>query len=201
MKLKKVRSDKQKNKTANNQLLSGITYVTHLGKSRIPTLFPQLLDEIASISSEVHIDFISSNPWDFSDDLIEVIRKHSNISRNIHLPVQSGDDTILKKMNRWYTRDEYMGLIKKIKEKIEDVSFSTDIIVGFCGETEEQFQHTVDLVRAVGFYKAYVSMYSDRPMTTAHKHFYDDVPYGEKKRRWKILEDLINKAYQNNSIV
>ena len=97
-------------------------------------------------------------------------------------------------MNRWYTREEYLALVKKLRAGIFGVTISTDIIVGFCGETEEQFANTVSLVKAVGFSKAYVAMYSDRPMTAAHKTFADDVPHREKKRRWKILEEIINKT-------
>ncbi len=97
-------------------------------------------------------------------------------------------------MNRWYSRDDYLELVEKIKKKIPDVTISTDIIVGFCGETVGQFHNTLDLVKRVGFTKAYVAMYSDRPMTAAHKVYKDTVPYDEKKRRWEILEELINKT-------
>ncbi|KKT38699.1 MAG: (Dimethylallyl)adenosine tRNA methylthiotransferase MiaB [Candidatus Gottesmanbacteria bacterium GW2011_GWB1_44_11c] len=172
-----------------------ITYVKHLGKMRIPTLFPHVLNEICKIDGLKHIDFLSSNPWDFSDDLIDVIAKNPKIGRQIHLPVQSGDDEVLKRMNRWYTAKEYIKLIQKIRDKIPDGTFSTDIIVGFPGETEEQFQHTVDLCKKVGFVKAYVAMYSDRLLTYAHTHFRDALPYQEKKRRWGRLERLI---YTNN---
>ena len=169
------------------------TYVKHLGRLRIPTLFPHLLEEVCKIDGLTLIDFISSNPWDFSDDLIDVIAKNSKVSRHIHLPVQSGDTELLRKMNRWYTREEYLALVKKLRDRIAGVTISTDIIVGFCGETEDQFASTVDLVKKVGFTKAYVAMYSDRPITAAHKVYVDDVPHTEKKRRWKILEELINK--------
>lgn len=169
------------------------TYVKHLGRLRIPTLFPQLLEEICKIEGVEQVDFISSNPWDFSDKLIEVIAKNKKISRHIHLPVQSGDNAILRKMNRWYTREEYLDLVNKIKSKIKDATISTDIIVGFCGETKKQFQNTVDLAKKVGFTKAYVAMYSDRLMTAAHKAYQDDVDLKEKKRRWKVLEEMINK--------
>jgi len=140
------------------------------------------------------IDFISSNPWDFSDELIEVITKNHKISRHIHLPVQSGDNEVLRRMNRWYTVEEYIALVSKLKTQISNVTISTDIIVGFPGETKEQFQNTVRLAKEVGFTKAYVAMYSDRPMTAAHKVYKDDVPHAEKKRRWNILEELINKT-------
>lgn len=171
-----------------------ITYVKHLGKLRIPTLFPQLLREVCAIEGISTVDFISSNPWDFSDELIEVIARSPKISRHIHLPVQSGDDEVLRRMNRWYTAEQYSALISKLKAQISKVTISTDIIVGFPGETERQFQQTVDLAKRISFTKAYVAMYSDRPMTAAHKVYKDDVPYVEKKRRWKILEELINKT-------
>ena len=167
-------------------------YVKHLGRYRIPSLFPYLLEAVAKIGFE-KVDFISSNPWDFSDELINVIGKYKNITRTIHLPFQSGDDFILKKMNRWYTRKEYLNLIGKIRKKVKDVKFTTDIIVGFCGETNEQFNNTLKLVKDVGYEKAFVSMYSQRQITAASKVFKDDVSYKEKKRRWQILEDLINK--------
>lgn len=167
-------------------------YVKHLGRYRIPTLFPYLLEEVAKLGFK-KVDFISSNPWDFSDELIEVIAKYPNITRTIHLPVQSGDDNVLKRMNRWYTADEYLRLISKLKNQISNLKITTDIIVGFCGETEEEFQNTVKLCQKVGFEKAYIAMYSPRPMTAASKIMRDDVPYEVKKRRWQILEELINK--------
>ncbi len=167
-------------------------YVQHLGRLRIPTLFPSLLEAVAKIGFE-KISFFSSNPWDFSDELIKVIAKYKNITRTIHLPIQSGDDELLKKMNRWYTAEQYLALISKLKSQISNVKFTTDIIVGFCGETKKQFQNTLNLAKKANFSWAYVSMYSQRPMTAATKVFKDDVPYAEKKRRWQILEDLINK--------
>ncbi len=168
------------------------TYVKHLGRFRIPTLFPHLLEEVAKMGFE-KVDFISSNPWDVSDELIEVIARNKNITRTIHLPVQSGDDNVLKRMNRWYTRDEYLNLVAYLKFKIKNLKLTTDIIVGFCGETDEEFQNTVNLCKKVGFNWAYISQYSPRPMTAATKAFKDDVPYKVKKQRWQILENLINQ--------
>lgn len=168
-------------------------FVKHLNRLRIPTLFPYLLEDIAKIPQIKQIDFLSSNPWDFSDKLIDVIAKNPKITRNIHLPVQSGSTSLLKKMNRWYTRDDYLKLVTKLKLNIKNLKLSTDIIVGFCGETEKEFADTVDLAKKVGFYKAYVAMYSDRPMTAAHKAFTDDISHEVKKKRWQVLEDLINK--------
>lgn len=167
-------------------------YVKHLGRYRIPTLFPQLLDEAAKMGFE-KIDFMSSNPWDFSDELIDVIAKNRNITRLIHLPLQHGDDGVLHRMNRWYRAAQYLEIIDKLRKKIPDVKFSTDIIVGFCGETDEEFKNTVRLAKLVDYEKVYISMYSKRPMTAATKILKDDVPHAIKKQRWQILEDLINK--------
>jgi len=139
------------------------------------------------------VDFISSNPWDFSDELINVIARNKKITRTIHLPVQSGDDNVLKRMNRWYSRNEYLKLVANLKLKIRNLKLTTDIIVGFPGETEEEFQNTVKLCKKVGFEKAYISEYSSRPFTAATKLMKDDVPHSVKKKRWRILENLINQ--------
>ncbi|OGK17213.1 hypothetical protein A2774_02320 [Candidatus Roizmanbacteria bacterium RIFCSPHIGHO2_01_FULL_39_12c] len=171
-------------------------YVKHLGRYRIPTLFPYLLEEVAEMGFK-KVDFISSNPWDFSDQLIDVIARNKNITRTIHLPVQSGDDKVLRRMNRWYTRNEYLKLVANLKLKIKNLELTTDIIVGFCGESDEEFNNTVKLVNEVGFNKAYISMYSSRPMTAATKVLKDDIPHEVKKHRWQILENSINK-YQYN---
>lgn len=165
--------------------------VKHLNRLRIPTLFPYLLEEISKIKEIEEINFMSSNPWDFSDELIEVISKNSKITKKLHIAVQSGSNSVLKRMNRWYTREDFLALVDKLKKN--NFILSTDIIVGFCGETEKEFQDTVDLAEEANFYKAYISIYSDRPMTAAHKAFQDDVPHITKKKRWQILEDLINQ--------
>jgi len=165
-------------------------YVKYLGKKRIPTLFPYLLDEVSKIGFK-KVEFMSSNPWDFSDKLIEIIKINKNISRIIHLPVQSGDDEILRKMNRWYTREEYLNLIKKIRKEIPKVRITTDIIVGFPGETKQAFENTVKLCKKAKFDLAYISQYSERPFTVSSK-MKDDVSHEEKERRWKKLNSLIN---------
>ena len=164
--------------------------VKHLNRHRIPTLFPYLLECIAQLDGVRKVQFISSNPWDFSEELIEVIARHANIDRLIHLPVQSGSTKILQAMNRWYTREEYLALIDRIRMRIPEARFTTDIIVGFPGETEEDFQQTLDLARRVGFEQAFAAWYSPRPGTAASK-LPDDVPFLEKKRRHRILDDLI----------
>ncbi len=166
--------------------------VKHLNRHRIPTLFPHLLEAVATMPGVSKVSFISSNPWDFSDELIEVIRRNENVDRTIHLPVQAGSDDILKRMNRWYSREEYLALLGRIRAAIPPVRFTTDIIVGFPGETLEDFETTLDLARRAKFDKAYIAWYSPRPGTAASK-FPDDVPYEEKKRRWKELDALVNK--------
>jgi tRNA-2-methylthio-N6-dimethylallyladenosine synthase len=171
-------------------------FVKHLGRNRIPTLFPFLLQDIADIPGIENITFISSNPWDFSDELIDVIAKNKNIDRFLHLPVQAGSNSILKAMNRWYTREEYLDLVTRIRQKVPGVLFATDIIVGFPGETEKDFEDTVDLVRKAGFVKGFIACYSPRPGTAGTKSLKDDLPWEEKKRRFHVLNDLINVPNQ-----
>lgn len=170
--------------------------VAHLGKTRIPTLFPHLLDAVAQISGVRTVTFTSSNPWDFSDALIDVIARYPHIDRMIHLPVQSGSDAVLRAMNRWYTARDFERLTQRIVTAVPDATFATDIIVGFPGETEAEFRKTVDLVTRVGFVKAFIGCYSPRPGTHAATHLSDTIPWEEKKRRWHIINDLINKANQ-----
>jgi len=163
-----------------------------MGKKRFKSLFPKLLEEVAQRGLE-KISFVSSNPWDFSDELIDTIAKYPNIDRLLHLPFQAGDDEVLKNMNRGYTSEEYLELVVKIKSKIPDVRFSTDIIIGFPGEDEKAFDNTVELCKKVGFEIAYINKYSPRKGTVSAKIYKDEVPMSEKKRRWIVLNDLINK--------
>jgi tRNA-2-methylthio-N6-dimethylallyladenosine synthase len=141
------------------------------------------------------VDFYSSNPWDMTDQLIDVIAKYPNITRTIHMPVQSGDDAVLKRMNRWYTQEQYLEIIQKYKDRVPGVSFTTDIIVGFPGETDAEFANTIALCEKVGYEKAYLAMYSTRPATAATKILTDDVPHPVKKERWQRLDRLINSRH------
>jgi len=163
-------------------------------KKRGKQPFAELLRRLHGIEGLEEIWFITSNPWDFSDDLIDALPL-PKIRKYLHLPVQSGDDEILRKMNRPYTSADYRSLVRKIKGKVPGMRFGTDIIVGFPGETEEQFQHTVDLVSEIGFDGAYVAMYSPRPGTAAAKLYKDDVPREEKRRRHRILLDLVTHPH------
>lgn len=188
---------KKKKVLINGQSMKPV-YVKHLGRYRLPTLFPYLLEDVARLGFS-RVDFMSSNPWDFSSELIGVIARHPNITRTIHLPVQSGDSAVLRRMNRWYSREEYIALIQKIRTAIPDIRFTTDIIVGFCDETDDEFENTVELCKQVGFEKAYIAMYSPRPQTAATKALIDSVPHTVKKQRWQILEDLINYRFKKSS--
>lgn len=162
-----------------------------MGKNRLKSSFSDLLEEVSKKPLE-KISFVSSNPWDFSDELIEVIARNKNIDRLLHLPLQSGDDEVLKRMNRGYTASQYLNLVKKIKKKIKDVKLSTDIIVGFPGEDNVAFENTVKVCKSVGFQIAYINKYSPRKGTVSARLYVNDVPQLEKRRRWKVLEELIN---------
>ena len=168
--------------------------VKHLNRHRIPTLFPYLLESVAKISGLKKVSFISSNPWDFSEELIDVIAGHKNIDRLLHLPVQSGSNDILKKMNRWYTREEYLELIDRIWTKIPEMTFTTDIIVGFPGETRKDFEDSTDLVKRVNFAKTFIAWYSPRPGTSATKGMVDDISIEEKQGRFHELDAVAFKG-------
>ena len=165
-----------------------------MGESR-RSPFACLLRHLHKIEGLEKIWFLTSNPWDFFDDSIGVLAL-PKIEKYLHLPVQSGDDEILKKMNRPYTAAEYKKLVEKIRKEVPGIRLGTDLIVGFPGETKEQFQHTVDLVREVGFSGAYIAMYSERPGTAAAKLYKDDVPREEKKRRHAVLTKVVSEKPQ-----
>lgn len=159
--------------------------------------FPHLLRLIDSLPGNFTIKFLSSHPKDMSNELIGTIADCEKVSKEIHLPVQSGDNTILRKMNRNYTVTHYKKLIKKIRQKMPEAIISTDVIVGFPGETKKQFDNTVKLFKEIKFEKAYVAEYSPRPGTAAYK-LKDNVPVAEKKRRWKTLNDIVNRKNNAN---
>lgn len=168
--------------------------VKHLNRHRIPTLFPYLLETVAGIPGVKKVSFISSNPWDFSQELIDVMAENKNVDRLLHLPVQSGSNAVLKRMNRWYTREEYLELIDRIRTKVPDIVFTTDIIVGFPGETREDFEDTVKLIQEVDFAKTFIAWFSPRPGTAAAKGMVDDVPIEEKQRRFHELDAIAFKG-------
>lgn len=164
--------------------------VKHLGRHRIPTIFPQLLESVAMLPGVEKVSFLSSNPWDFSEALIDVIARHPTIDRILHLPIQAGSNRIIKAMNRWYTREDYLTLIDRIRAKVPEVLFTTDIIVGFPGETRADFEETLDIARRVKFHRAYIAWYSPRPGTAALK-MEGVIDIHEKKRRYTELDHLV----------
>ncbi len=151
--------------------------------------FPKLLKKLNALPGDFRIKFITSHPKDMSDELIEAVAKLAKVCKYIHLPVQAGDNQILKKMNRGYTVGYYKSLIKKIRNKIPGVVITTDIIVGFPGETKKQFQNSVKLFKEIRFDMAYIAEYSPRIGTAAAK-LQDNVPKSEKKRRWEVLNNF-----------
>jgi len=152
------------------------------------TNFAQLMEMIAKISPLLRVRFSTSHPKDISEELIKTIASYDNICNYIHLPVQSGSNRMLEKMNRKYTREDYMNKIEMIKKYIPDCSISTDIITGFCSETLEDHNDTLSMMEWVGYDYAFMFNYSQRPNTIAAKKFEDDIPAEEKTRR---LEEII----------
>ena len=156
-----------------------------------------LLEDVSKTGIE-RIRFMTSHPWDFTDEMIDVIAKYDNIMPSIHLPVQSGNSDILKLMGRRYTKEEYLELFNKIKDRIKNVSISTDIIVGFPNETDEQFEDTIELVEKCKFDLAYTFIFSKRVGTPAEK-MKDVVSLYDKEQRLYRLNDLVNEfALENN---
>ncbi len=155
--------------------------------------FVKLLQEVSKIKGINKISFFTSNPWDFWDELIAEIKTNPKIDRFIHLPVQSGSNRILKMMNRGYTRETYLKLIRKIKKEIPEAVFGTDIIVGFPGETDQDFEDTVNLIKEGDFKVAFVARYSPRPGTVSARLYPDNISAKVKKDRWEILDQIANK--------
>lgn len=155
--------------------------------------FVRLLQAVSAIPEIKMVRFISANPWDFHDELIEEIGRNKKLNRYIHLPIQSGSNSMLKKMNRGYTRENYLELVRKLKAVDPEIVLGTDIIVGFPGETDEEFEQTVDLANQVNWKAGFVAQYSPRPGTAAWKLYKDDISPQVKKQRWEILDQIINK--------
>src|SRR5690554_453496 len=159
--------------------------------------FAILLEEVAKLNID-RVRFMTSHPWDFTSEMIDIIAKYDNIMPAIHLPMQSGNSDVLKLMGRRYTIEDYKTLFDELKSKIENCSFSTDIIVGFPNETDEQFQDTLDMVDYCGFDQVYSFIYSPRAGTPAAS-FDDNVALETKKARLaKLNEKIRHYAYQNN---
>ncbi|WP_185856603.1 tRNA (N6-isopentenyl adenosine(37)-C2)-methylthiotransferase MiaB [Blattabacterium cuenoti] len=155
--------------------------------------FSKLLDLLAKEIPMMRIRFSTSNPHDMSNKVLEIISKHKNICKHIHLPVQSGSNKILKLMNRKYTREEYLFLVKKIKNIIPECSISHDIITGFCNENEQDHQDTINLMNNIKYNYGYMFSYSPRPGTYAYRKLKDNVPQHIKKKRLQEIIDLQRK--------
>lgn len=155
--------------------------------------FPKLLEMVARISPELRVRFATNHPKDISDELIETMARYDNICNHIHLPVQSGSDRLLEKMRRRYTAEWYLERVARIREVMPGCGITTDVIAGFCSETEEDHQQTLELFRKVGFDYAYMFYYSERPGTLAARHYPDDVPPDVKTRRLNEIIALQNE--------
>ncbi len=185
---------------------SGITEITLLGQNvnsygndgSAGMRFADLLRYISDVQGLKRIRFMSSHPKDLNEDVMRAIAELPNVCHHVHLPVQSGNTEILRRMNRKYTREHYLSIIERLRAIVPDIEFTTDVIVGFPGETEEAFQDTMSLMDQVGFAAAFVFAYSPRQGTVAAK-MEDQVPEAVKKRRLKELNELqAKKTVENN---
>jgi tRNA-2-methylthio-N6-dimethylallyladenosine synthase len=155
--------------------------------------FARLLEMVASISPLLRVRFSTSHPKDITDDVLQTMAAHENICRYIHLPVQSGSTRVLQLMNRTYTREWYLAKVKRIREIMPNCGISSDIIAGFCTETEEDHQDTLDVMEQSAYDFSYMFMYSERPGTLAAKRYADDVPAEIKKRRLEEIVSMQNR--------
>jgi tRNA-2-methylthio-N6-dimethylallyladenosine synthase len=155
--------------------------------------FEKLLEQVARIDPAFRVRFATSHPKDMSDELLQVIAQHPNLCRSIHLPVQSGSTAVLERMKRRYSREHYMDRIEAIRKFLPGASISTDIIAGFCGETDEEHQQTLSLMEWVAYDFAYMFKYSERPGTYAADKLQDDVPERVKTRRLNQIIELQNR--------
>ena len=161
--------------------------------------FVKLIQAISAFEQIKKIRFMTSNPWDFHDELIAEIGRNKKIDRFVHLPIQSGSNAVLYRMNRGYTKERYLEVVQKLRAADPEVVLGTDIIVGFPGETEAEFEETVALAKEIDWKIAFVAMYSPRPGTASWKIYPDDIPHAEKKRRWEVLDQICNKQYLHTS--
>ncbi len=175
--------------------LLGQNVNSYLGndKDGNPVNFPQLLRLVAHEVPTMRVRFTTSHPKDMSDDTLHVIAEEPNVCKSIHLPVQSGSNDVLKRMNRKYTREWYLDRVAAIRRIIPDCGLTTDIFAGYCGETEEDHQQSLSLMRECAYDSAFMFKYSERPGTYASKHLADDIPEETKIRRLNELIALQNE--------
>ena len=159
----------------------------------IPVTFANLLEKVALISPHLRVRFSTSHPKDITDDVLHTMAKYENICKYIHLPLQSGSTRVLQLMNRNYTREWYMAKIDRIKEIMPDCSLSSDIIAGFCTETEEDHRETIEIMNYAGYDMSYMFFYSERPGTLAQRRYRDDIPEDVKKRRLQEIVETQNR--------
>ena len=164
-----------------------------------------LFKEIDAVEGLKRIRFLTSHPNDMSENIISSIASLDKVCEHINLPVQAGADSVLYNMRRGYTRDQYLDKIEQIRRIVPNVSLSTDVIVGFCGESDKDFNETLDIIKSVRFDKVHAAVYSNRPGTIAARKFDNDVPDDVKKNRFVALETLqkqisaeINHGYMNS---
>jgi len=155
--------------------------------------FVKLLRAVSAFAQIKKIRFLTSNPWDFHDELIAEIASNPKIDRYVHLPVQSGSNDVLYRMNRGYTRERYLDVVNKLRQADPNITIGTDIIVGFPGETDAEFEATVKLAKEVKWKVGFVAIYSPRPGTASWRIYEDDIPHIVKKKRWELLDQIINK--------
>lgn len=169
------------------------SYYWHHPESGTQVTFANLLEMVARISPDLRIRFSTSHPKDITDEVLQVMAAYENICKYIHLPVQSGSTRVLQRMNRTYTREWYLAKVKRIKEIMPDCGISSDIIAGFCTETDEDHQDTLDLMSLSGYDFSYMFMYSERPGTLAARRYEDDVPQEVKRKRLAEIVALQNR--------
>lgn len=155
--------------------------------------FANLLVEVAQVNSLLRVRFSTSHPKDMDDSVLYAMAAYPNICKHIHLPIQSGSDKILEKMNRKYNRKDYMQRIEMIRQIVPECSISTDIIAGFCSEDDEDHKHTLSAMKEVGYFQAFMFQYSQRPNTKAARHYPDDVPEEIKNKRLNEIIELQNE--------
>ena len=161
--------------------------------------FPRLLRMVAEAAPDMRIRFTTSHPKDMSEEVARVMTELPNVARHIHLPVQSGSDTVLKRMNRKYTREWYLGRVRALREICPDVAITSDLFTGFCGETEEDFLQTLSLMEEVGYDAAFMFRYSERPGTFAARNLSDDVPEEVKIERLNRMIELQNRLSEQSN--
>ncbi|VVC28955.1 Methylthiotransferase, conserved site,Elongator protein 3/MiaB/NifB,TRAM domain,Radical SAM, alpha/beta [Cinara cedri] len=185
---------------SNKTLASGFKTVYKQKKGGVR--FAELLNRVSEVDPEMRIRFTSPHPKDFPDEVLDVISEKPNVCKNLHLPAQCGNSEVLERMRRGYTRESYLNLAQHIRDRIPSVTYSSDFIAGFCGETDEQFDDTISLMETVKYHNAFLFAYSMREKTTAYRRYKDDVPQDVKLERVKKMfnefrktADILNRKF------